>query len=668
MWLFTDPPRQVLKERYGFEPTAAWLDHLRLASVKFGAGGSAEFVSGEGLLLSNQHVGRGAVQRLSTPEHNYIRDGFYARTRAEEKPCSGLELRVLVSTENVTARVTAAVKAGMGDGEAFAARRAAIARIEKEALDQTGLRGEVVTLYQGAESHLYRYKTYADIRLVFAPEEQIAFFGGDPDNFEYPRYDLDVCFFRAYENGRPAKVEHFLKWSRAGAGEDELVFVSGHPGRTDRLRTMAELACLRDVEFPRFLQRQKRLEVLLLAYSERSEENARRARADLHGVANGRKVRDGALAGLMDPELMRQKQAAEDELRAAVDREPALAGVKGAWDRVAAAQRVIAGRAREYDMLERGYGFNTTLFNYARQLCRAAAERQKPNGERLEEYRDSRLPSLERGLFAVQPIYNDLETLKLADSLTFLAEELGFDNPVVKRALAGASPQRRAASLVAGTRLSDLDVRKQIYAAGASAAEGAADPMLQLAAAVDEASRAVRQIVEQETEAIRQAHALIGKARFAVKGTTTYPDATSSLRLAFGMVRGYSESGASAPFQTTYAGLFRRAEEHHGAPPFDLPDRWTARRRKLNPKAPLNFVCTADIIGGNSGSPVVNRDGELVGVIFDGNIQSLTANFLHTEEQARALAVHSSGIIEALQKIYQAEPLVEELLGKKRGR
>jgi hypothetical protein len=664
MWLFTEPPRQALKEKYGFEPTAAWLDHLRLASIKFGTGGSAEFVSEDGLILSNQHVGSRAVQRLSTPDHNYIRDGFCARTRAEEKPCAGLELRVLMSMENVTARVAEALKPGMADEEAFAARRSAIAQIEKESLAQTGFRSEVITLYQGAEYHLYRYKTYSEVRLVFAPEEQIAFFGGDPDNFEYPRFNLDICFFRAYEDGKPAKVAHFLKWSRTGALENELVFVSGHPGRTDRLRTMAELEYLRDLEFPRFLLRQKSVEVLLHAYSARSAENSRRARADLRGVENSRKVRDGALAGLLDPELMKRKQDAEEQFRAAVGREPALAEVKGAWDRIATAQQAIAKQAREYDLLERGSGFNTVLFTHARQLHRAAAERAKPNGERLEEYRDSGLASLERGLFAAQPLYPDLETLKLANSLTFLAGELGYENPVVKKILAGASPQKRAAALVATTRLGSVDVRKKIYAAGAGGADAAADPMLELAAAADEASRTARKAVERETEAIRQAHALIGKARYTLKGSTTSPDATSTLRLAFGPVRGYSEGGASVPFQTTFDGLFQRATEHQGNPPFDLPEKWLARRKKVNPAAPLNFVCTADIIGGNSGSPVVNRQGELVGLIFDGNLQSLTANFVYTDEQCRALAVHSTGIIEALEKVYQARPLVEELLSR----
>ena len=317
MWLYNQPPRQLLHDKYGFELTDDWLQNLQLASVHFG-GGSGEFVSAEGLVLSNHHVGSRAVQRLSTPEHNYLRDGFYARTRAEEKPCAGLELRVLMNIEDVTARVNAAVAPGLSAEAAFKARRAAMAAIEKESLDQTGLRSEVITLYQGGQYHLYRYKKYSDIRLVFAPEEQIAFYGGDPDNFEYPRFDLDICLFRAYEDGQPAKTPHYLKWSQAGAGDGELVFVSGHPGRTDRLRTVAELEYLRDVEYPRALAQLKRREVLLSAWSARSAENARRARNDLFGARNGRKVRDGALAGLLDPKFMDAKKAAEQQFRATV--------------------------------------------------------------------------------------------------------------------------------------------------------------------------------------------------------------------------------------------------------------------------------------------------------------------------------------------------------------
>jgi hypothetical protein len=665
MWLYNLPPRQLLHEKHGFELTDNWLENLQLASVHFG-GGSGEFVSEEGLVLSNHHVGSRAVQRLSTPEHNYLRDGFYARTPAEEKPCAGLELRVLMNIEDVTARANAAVAPGLSDEAAFKARRMAMAAIEKESVDKTGLRSEVITLYQGGQYHLYRYKKYSDIRLVFAPEEQIAFYGGDPDNFEYPRFDLDICLFRAYENGQPSKTPHYLKWSQAGAGDGELVFVSGHPGHTDRLRTVAELEYLRDVEYPRALEQLKRREVLLNSYSARSAENARRARNDLFGARNGRKVRDGALAGLLDPKFMDRKKAAEQQFRATVAADPALSQTVGAWDRIAQAQKIIAGHVVAEDLLERGSGFNSVLFGYARELLRAAEERPKPEGERLEEYRQSRRASFEFRLFAEAPIYADLETLKLADSLTWLAEGLGWDSALAQKVLAGKSPRERAAEAVRGTQLASAATRRQFYQGGQPTMDQAKDAMIELARLVDPEARAVRKVVEAQREAMRQAHAQIGHARYALEGASNYPDATSTLRLAFGVVKGYEEEGRHVPFQTTIAGLYARATDQNYRPPFDLPSRWVARKKRLNLATPLNFVCTADIIGGNSGSPVVNRQGQFVGIIFDGNIQSLTEDFLYTEEQSRALAVHSSAIIEALQKVYDARPLADELLGKRK--
>jgi hypothetical protein len=671
LWLYNHPPRQAILEKYGFELTDAWLKHLQLASGRFG-GASGAFVSEEGLILSNHHVGSSALQRLSTKEHNYLQDGFHARTRAEEQPCSGLEVSVLQEIEDVTARVNAAVQPGLTDAEAFAARRAVIAAIEKESQDKTGLRSEVVTLYQGAEYHLYRYKKYTDVRLVFAPEEQIAFYGGDPDNFEYPRFDLDICLFRAYEQGHPAKIEHYLRWSQAGPADHELVFVSGHPGRTDRLRTVAELEYLRDREYPRALQRLNRLEVLFEAYSARSAENARRARNDLLGVQNSRKARGGALAGLLNPKLMDASKAAEDKLRSSLrtllEHISLGAGsspeqVERAWERIAQAQQAIAQRAVEYELLEQGAGFNSLLFRYARSLLRAALERTKPDGHRLEEYQEAARASFEHELFAQNPVYEDLEIVKLTDSLVALVEGLGCNHPVVRKVLDGLSPHQRAVAAVQGSKLALPATRRQLCEGGLQALDQAQDPMLALARQIDGEARAVRKEVEARREAIRQAHAQIGKARYALEGAGHYPDATGTLRLSYGVVAGYEEDGRHVPFQTTCAGLYQRAADQNYQPPFDLPQRWLANQNKLNPATPFNFVCTADIIGGNSGSPAVNRRGEFVGIIFDGNIQSLVADFLYTEDQARALCVHSSAIIEALQNLYDARPLAEELLG-----
>src|ERR1041385_8316720 len=439
MWLFNDPPRQYLKEKYNFEPTDAWLEHVQKASVRFNSGGSGSFVSPDGLVMSNHHVGADCLQKLSDEQHNYYRDGFQAKSQEEEKGCLDLELNVLMSIEDVTDRVNAAVKSGMSSEQAFLARRAAMAEIEKESLDKTGLRSDVVTLYQGGQYHLYRFKKYTDVRLVFAPEQQSAFYGGDPDNFEYPRYDLDICFFRAYENGKPAKVEHYLKWSSAGAGANELVFVSGHPGRTSRLFTVAELEYLRDYRLPYALERLNNLEVTLTAYSARSEENARRAKEDLFGVQNSRKALNGELAGILDPGLIAEKKAQEHQLRQLVASKTDMTEIANAWDRIEKAQEIIAQNAKPYNLLEAGHGFNSTLFSIARTLLRAADEKAKPNAERLREFGQAGLESMEFQLFSAEPIYDDFEQLKLANSLTWLATHLAYSNPLVQKILAGKS-------------------------------------------------------------------------------------------------------------------------------------------------------------------------------------------------------------------------------------
>jgi hypothetical protein len=477
-----------------------------------------------------------------------------------------------------------------------------------------------------------------------------------------------VCFFRAYEDGKPAKIQHYLKWSQAGTKDGDLIFVSGHPGRTSRLFTMAELEYVRDVQMPRTMQRLFRMEVILNSYSARSQENARRAKDDLFGVQNSRKARKGGLAGLLDPELMGTKAAAEKALREKIAAREDLKDALAAYDRIAAAQKIIAVNARPYNLLEGGGAFNCELFGIARTLLRAAEERAKPNGERLREFTDASRESLELGLFSDKPIYHDLEELELTDSLTYFAEEMSASSPLVQKVLAGKSPNARAVALLKGTKVNDVAFRKKLYEGGQTAVDASNDPMIALAKSVDSEARALRKIMEAQGEAKQQSHAKIAKARFALEGTSSYPDATFTLRLAFGTVKGFEEGGKQIPPHTTFAGLYERAKEQENRPPFDLPKIWVDRKSKLDLKTPFNFVSTADIIGGNSGSPVVDRKGEFVGIIFDGNIQSLVLDYAYSDVQARAVSVDSRGIVEALKKVYRADKLVNELSMGKRGK
>jgi len=665
MWLFNQPPRELLKERYGFDPSEEWLAHLQKSAVRFNSGGSGSFVSRDGLVMTNHHVAADSLHKLSSADKDLVTTGFHARTREEELKCVDLELNVLMSIEDVTDRVNLAVQPDASAAEAQQARRAIINTIEKESLDKTGLRSDVVTLYQGGRYNLYRYKKYTDVRLVFAPEKDIAFFGGDPDNFEYPRYCLDVAFFRIYEDGKPATPPDFLKWSKAGAADEELIFVAGHPGRTDRLNTVDHLEFLRDLAFPELLNLIRRREVNLQVYSSRGLENERRARDELFGYQNSRKARLGGLAGLQTPSIMDAKRKAEQALREAVNNDPKLADSRSAWDEV----RTALGEWRkvyvDYTLYERSMAFNTELYGIARGLVRLAEETTRPNADRLREYAEAGLDSLKQQLFSEAPIYPDLEIDKLTDSLSFLLEKGGSENDFVKQIMADQSPASRAAELVSGTKLADVAFRKKLAEGGRSAIESSDDPLIVLARTVDPTARKARKTYEDKVEEpLRQAYAKIAKAKFAIEGTSTYPDATFTLRLAFGQVKGYEDQGRKLPPWTTIGGAYPHAKEHGSVPPFQLPKSWLDDKSKLNLETPFNFVSTADIIGGNSGSPVVNQKGEVVGLIFDGNIQSLVLDFVYTDHIARAISVHSAAIEEALRKVYDAGELADELTGK----
>jgi hypothetical protein len=666
MWLYSAPPREQIKAKYGFDLTDAWLEHMMKASVRFNSGGSGSFVSADGLVITNHHVGADDLQKLSDATHNYLRDGFIARSPAEEKKCVDLELNVLQGVEDVTARVNAGVPAGATGDDAATARRKIIAQIEKESLDKTRLRSDVVTLYQGGAYHLYRFKKYTDIRLVFAPEQPIAFFGGDPDNFEFPRYCLDVCLFRVYENNQPAEIKHYLTWSKSGTKEGDLTFVSGHPGSTNRQFTMAELEFLRDTQYPYIVPRIKRIEVALSTWSDRSEENARRAKDDLFGYQNARKVYDGRQNGLYSASILAPKAAQEKAFKQQIADRPNARDVLAAFDTIANAVRAQTKIYLDYRLLEGGHAFMSESFHTARTLLRAGEERPKPNGERLKEFGDARRESFEVELFSDKPIYADLEIVKLADALTLFVENAGFDDPLVQKVLAGKSPRERAAELINNTKVRDVAFRKKLYEGGARVVTEAKDPLVELARLVDGQSRALRKEWEAHEETRQQAHGIIEKARFAIEGPTRAPDATFTLRLSYGPVKGYVEAGKRIEPYTNFAGLYERNAEHKNKEPFDLAPRWMEKKSALNLNTPFNFVNTADVIGGNSGSPVVNTAAEFVGIIFDGNLASLVLDFAYEDEHARAISVDSRAIIESMRKVYGVDHLVNELLNGKR--
>ena len=664
MWLFNMPPAQILKAKYKFDVTADWLKHVQLASVRFG-GASGSFVSPDGLVLTNHHVGQGAIQNLSTKERNLMETGFYARTRAEELKAPGMELQVLQDITDVTARVLGAETPGMTPAQAAEARDKAVAALEKEA-SAAGLRGTVINLYSGMMYHLYAYKVYTDVRLVFAPEYLIAFFGGDPDNFTYPRYDLDITLFRIYENDKPLNSTHFLKWSTAAVKEGDLVFASGHPGSTCRLLTYAQLEFLLDTSYPWTISTLQRRQRLLKEFGKRGAEAARQAQGTLFGVENSLKATVGYQSGLLDKALMAKKLKEEQALREDIRRNPELEKAYGrAWDEIAAAEKAYASFFKLYRFFEGGSGFATSYFGTARQLVRLAAERTKPDPDRLREYREASIPAISRRMQATTPVYDELEVFNLTDSLVQLQKEFGT-MAEVKWLFGGRLAEDVARELVAGTKLKDPAVRKGYFDGGLEAVYLSDDPMIKLALLVDPVSRGVRRKYEREVESVETANGtLVAQALFKLKGSSVPPDATGTLRLSFGEVKGYLEGGRKIPFFTTFQGLYDLSAKNGNRDPYTLPRSFPAAKPAVRLATPLNFVSTCDSIGGNSGSPVINRRAEFCGVLFDGNIQSLPARFVYSDVQNRSVMVHAQGIIEALTKVYKAQPLVNELLGKK---
>lgn len=658
MWLYNEPPAKQLQEKYAFQLEPQWLRHLQRASVRFNNGGSGSFVSPDGLVLTNHHVGSDAIQKLSAEGRDLIKDGFLARTQAQELPTKDLELNVLYEIEDVTQQVNSAVTKEMTPEQADDAKRAIRSRLEKESLEKTGLRSDVVTLFRGGAYHLYRYKKYTDIRLVFAPELGIAFYGGDSDNFEYPRTCLDMALFRVYEDGRPVKPQEYLKPSQKPLKEGDLTFVSGHPGQTDRLNTAAHLEFLRDVRYPLALQGIRRSEVLLRTFAERSPENKRRAQDDLFGYQNARKAYLGGLEGLQDPALLQAKRERDARIVAELKKNPDLVKAFGdPYGDIDSALTVYREIYPDYYLLGSGRAFNTSLFDLARTIYRYRAETKKPNEERLREYSESNLESLEQSLYSTAPLYDDLEKAKLADSLSLLIEMRGADDPLVKKVMNGRSPAVRAAELVLETEVGEVDFRKQ-----AVKSDDLSDPMIALAALVDPESRRLREEYEEKVQTpLEDGYGRLARLQYELGATAGYPDATFTLRLAYGPVKGYRVDSEEVAAFTKFRDLFDKGEKFAQAPPYEVPKSWLEAKPRLNLDTPFNFVSTPDITGGNSGSPVVDREGHLVGLIFDGNIQSLVLDFQYEDAVARAVSVDVQAIREALIKVYDAEFLVREM-------
>lgn len=683
MWTFNNFPSAEVKKKYAFEPTKEWLDQVRLASVRIAGGCSASLVSADGLVMTNHHCARTCIENLSgLQKKDFNRDGFFAKTLADEPKCPAMEMNQLVEITDVTKRVQDATKNVAGDKFADA-QKTEIAKIEKDCATSDEFRCDVVTLYRGGKYDLYKYRRFQDVRLVMAPEDQIAFFGGDPDNFMFPRYDLDMTFVRIYgTDGKPLKNDTYFKWSAGGAKEGELTFVSGNPGGTSRGLTVSQLEDDRDYRLPQRLFRLSEIRGLITEYQNRGPEQKRHSNDTLFGVENAFKALKGRHGALADSGFYGKLKANEDDFRKKVNANPKLKKEFGAvWDEIAALTKKTNAMRKEYGALEGGP--YSDLFGKARTLVRYAEESGKPNGERLKEFTDSRLPQLKAQMLSNAPVYKELEIAKLTWSLTKIREDLSPDHPMVKKMLGQKSPAEVAKALVDGTKLDllaapepgkdpktgkpmaatpDTFSRTALFNGGKAVIDASKDPMIEFARSFDAEARAIRTKFENEVEGpLKKQQELLAKARFAVYGQSIYPDATFTLRLSYGSVKGYLEDGRQVKPITTMAGAFER---HTGADPFALPKTWLAAKPKLALDTPFNFATTNDIIGGNSGSPMVNKDREVVGLIFDGNIQSLGGDYGFDETQNRAVAVHSSAILEALEKIYGAQRIVDELKGK----
>jgi hypothetical protein len=659
MWTYDNFPTAKMQAAYGWAPDAAWLEHARLGSIRLTVGCSASLVSPDGLVMTNHHCVRECVSDLADAQHDYIAKGFYAATRADEKKCPAMEANQLVKISDVTQQVEAAT-AGKSDRAFHEAERAIKAQIESACGTAADVRCQVVTLYAGGVYDLYKFKRYQDVRVVFAPEEDAAFFGGDPDNFTFPRFDLDASFVRIYDADKPLRTDTYFKFATKGVKQGDIAFTSGNPGSTERDDTLAELEFQRDDAQPFLLTMFAELRGILTEFATKGPEQARTSKTQLFSIENSLKAYKGRQLALVQGSIIAGKARTEADFRKRVAADPNLsASYGGAWDAVAGAlahQRNIYVR---YALLERWPLWMSDLMHHAVALNRYALEIGKPDGQRLEEYTDANFPALRQQIISPAPIHAELEKTMLTWWLTKVRECLGTTDPDVRALLGNRSPGEIADALVDGAKLSEASLRAQLLSDGATTIDAYHDPLVDFARVLDAPARAVRTDYENNVKAVKTKNAaLIAKARFALEGKNAYPDATFTLRLSYGAVSGYQENGRDVAPATNFAGAYAHAT---GRDPFKLPDSWMAAEKAVNPAAQLNFVATDDIIGGNSGSPVVGRNGEVIGLIFDGNIQSLGGDFGYDGTLNRAVAVDVTGITEALKHIYHADRLVKEL-------
>ena len=663
MWLLNAFPEAKVEKKYGFTASEAWLKHVRLSSARLAGGCSGSFISKEGLVMTNHHCAHSCIEQLSKAGRDYVASGFYAKSYGDEVRCPEIEINRLVNISDVSARVN---KATLGlEGQAYNdAQKAVMSTIEKEcAGGSDSTRCDVVTLYHGGQYHLYQYQRYQDVRLVFAPELNMAFFGGDPDNFNFPRYDLDISLLRVYDHNQPLKNDEYFHWSTESAKAGDLTFVTGHPGSTSRLLTISELEFLREVQLVKMLLYYAELRGVLSEFQNRGVEQKRVSESKFFGVENSFKAMKGKLEALQDHAFFAKKIAAEKALRSKVNKNPKLKAAYGtAWDEIAKAEQSFRDIYTPLLFLENNRNFQSRLFGIAKTLVRASEELPKANEKRFREFSDAKLPSLKQELFSEAPIYDEFEIEMLTFGLSKMREALTADDQAVKRILGKRSPREIAENVIKGTKLKDLRYRKELFEGGVKAIEASNDPLIQFARLVNPEARAIRKVFEDTIEPVIKKNAeKVAKAQFAIEGTGTYPDATFTLRVSYGQIKGYNESGHEVKPVTTIAGAFER---NTGSDPFALPETWLKAKSKLNLDTPLNFCSTNDIIGGNSGSPVINKNAEVVGLIFDGNIQSLGGDYGYDETVNRAVSVHSAGIIEALKKVYGADRIATEITGK----